>query len=271
MMKMLCKWDGRSSTRVPIKPRYSKGCLSRGRCETQQSLVTHSGIHQTLLVDGTVPLEENSFQRAQCTVEVSCKELCSSFPSGRVKGKHKMRCGQKDYCALIVQRRIWIIRVQKSDFGIYIVLNSWFNSWPAYGSECISETLTWLSVSSQQISFIHNPMKQVSCWEGTEDFPFSFFCFFIPGNSNRKGTQTTCQRSTWRLGLFWIPVEAAMGPEQSGALSLSQAAGALITESFSVVLACWQECRYLFFFLPLCLLSFLLLLLSPMPPSTHFH
>lgn len=67
-------------------------------------------------------------------------------------------------------------------------------------------------------------------------------------------------------GLFWIPVEAVMGPEQNGAVSLSEAVNALISERFSAAaLTRWEACRYF-----LCLfLSFILVSVAPVPPSTH--
>lgn len=50
-----------------------------------------------------------------------------------------------------------------------------------------------------------------------------------------------------------------MGPEQNGAISLSEAVKALITESFSAALTRWQECRYF-----LCLFCFLLFSCLPL-------
>lgn len=55
MMKMLCKSYGRSPTPMPIKPCYTvKAVCHRGPCESEQSLVTPSGIYQRFLVDGSV-------------------------------------------------------------------------------------------------------------------------------------------------------------------------------------------------------------------------
>lgn len=62
MIKMLCKSYGRSSTLRLIKPCYTvKAVCHLGPCESEQSLVTPSGIYQRLLVGGTLSLEENSF------------------------------------------------------------------------------------------------------------------------------------------------------------------------------------------------------------------
>lgn len=73
MMKMLCKLYGRSSSLRPIKPYYRvRTVCHTGPCESEQSLVTPSGIYQRFLLDGTVSLEENSFLRAQCTKAVNC-------------------------------------------------------------------------------------------------------------------------------------------------------------------------------------------------------
>lgn len=159
-------------------------------------------------------------------------------------------------------------------FGIYIVRHTLFNSWQPYKSECISKTSMWMGTCRPSKSALqHNHIKQVGCWEWTEAFFLFFVFFFITGNSNGKGDTNTCHRSTWHPGLFWIPVKAVMGPEQNGAISLSEAVNALITESFSAVLARWQECRHF-----LCLFSFffgmllfLLPLLSPMSPHAQFH
>lgn len=62
MMKMFCKSNGRSSTLMLIKPCYTvRAVCHRGPCESEQSLVTPSGIYQRFLVGGTVSFRQNSF------------------------------------------------------------------------------------------------------------------------------------------------------------------------------------------------------------------
>ena len=116
-----------------------------------------------------------------------------------------------------------------------IVLNSMSNSWQPENINMTGK------VSSQQMSFA-SQSNQTSGLLG-KDGRFLLICFHC-WQFERKGDTNTCQRSTWHPGLFWIPVKAVMGSEQNGALSLSEAVSALITESSSAVLACWQECRY---------------------------
>lgn len=78
MIKLLRKWDGRSSALSLIKVCYTvKAVCHRGPCESAQSLVTPLGIHQRFLMGGMVSLELNLFWRAQCTGQLLQPSPCT--------------------------------------------------------------------------------------------------------------------------------------------------------------------------------------------------
>lgn len=78
MIKLLCKWYGRSSALLLIKVCYTvKAVCHRGPCESAQSLVTPLGIHQRFLMGGMVSLELNLFWRAQCTGQLLQPSPCT--------------------------------------------------------------------------------------------------------------------------------------------------------------------------------------------------
>lgn len=97
MIKLLCKWYGRSSALSLIKVCYTvKAVCHRGPCESAQSLVTPLGIHQRFLMGGMVSLELNLFWRAQRTGQPLQPSPCTVHFKGNrwiVTGKKKKRCG----------------------------------------------------------------------------------------------------------------------------------------------------------------------------------
>lgn len=152
----------------------------------------------------------------------------------------------------------------KSEFGIlYFIFRPTAGSstnWSAYQKpqhewECV--------VPANQLPYATASNKRAARKWTEYLFSLCLFIYFLllailteRGHKHLSALYMTCR-------LFWIPVKALMGPEQNGAISLSEAVNTLITESLSAILACWQECRYF-----LCL--FLSVFLSH-PLHTHLH
>lgn len=94
MMKLLCKWDGRSSALSLIKVCYTvKAVCHRGPCESAQSLVTPLGIHQRFLMGGMVSLKMNLFWRAQCTGQTLQPSPCTLKEAGELSLRKKKKDG----------------------------------------------------------------------------------------------------------------------------------------------------------------------------------
>lgn len=109
MIKLLCKWCGRSSALLLIKVCYTvKAVCHRGPCESAQSLVTPLGIHQRFLMGGMVSLELNLFWRAQCTGQLLQPSPCTvHFGGNRWTVTAKRRASRCCTCFMTKLEVLW--------------------------------------------------------------------------------------------------------------------------------------------------------------------
>lgn len=213
VMKMLCKWYGRSPALMLIKLCYAvKAVCHRGPCESDRSLVTPSGIHQRSLMGGTLSLvaeftPKGVTYRSTATVYKVCKDTIAF---------------------------IFWFKCERRSVSPSLTFRWWnFNN---FLPPCTCKQYK----STEESNRHHLYINWCSCVPQRRGRTiYRNYILAAPyvhnvGNSVGKGDTNTPSALLHDI-LLCLKFQAEMGPEQNGAISLSEAVSTLITESFSVV------------------------------------